>query len=322
MIGEVSENGAFPTTWNGRDGGRAARKSPCTTGRSARAPTRAVSRPARCSSISYAMTSPVMAASRVVRMPSPAPTSRHRPSGAAAPRSGTGGLPPGCAGSSATARGGAGRGRRARPAGARSPPRVAGACRAARAARAPAPRTATRRTAAILAGRRAHRSSVADAGRPVIAWRRGVAAAIAGMPRPARCVRRPHSSSSLRWRLSWDRRCFAASRRSTEPRVGRVGRRGGGGGAVASVSSALSLRRGRLPVAQLRLVLAGGDGDDAAGQPAGQRGQCALLEHRRQRRRARPGQRRARPGCRWCSPTDRQAPATGRTARTAHRAGS
>ena len=81
MIGEVSENGAFPTTWKGRDGGRAARKSPSTTRTFGRAPTRACSRSARCSSISYAMTSPVMAASRVVRMPSPAPTSRQSPSG-------------------------------------------------------------------------------------------------------------------------------------------------------------------------------------------------------------------------------------------------
>ena len=44
MIGEVSENGAFPTTWNARAGARAARKSPMTTRTFGRAPARALSR--------------------------------------------------------------------------------------------------------------------------------------------------------------------------------------------------------------------------------------------------------------------------------------
>ena len=46
MIGDVSENGVFPTTWNGRAGGRAPRKSPITIRTFGRSPTRAASRPA------------------------------------------------------------------------------------------------------------------------------------------------------------------------------------------------------------------------------------------------------------------------------------
>jgi hypothetical protein len=52
MIGEVSENGAFPTTWNGRFGWRAARKSPIFTRTFGRSPTLAMSRPASALSIS------------------------------------------------------------------------------------------------------------------------------------------------------------------------------------------------------------------------------------------------------------------------------
>jgi hypothetical protein len=60
--------------------------------------------------------------------------------------------------------------------------------------------------------------------------------------RPARgcAASAVHSSLLLRNRFRRERRCLSASRRSTDPRVGRVGRRCGRGGTVASVSSALS----------------------------------------------------------------------------------
>jgi hypothetical protein len=51
-IGEVSENGAFPTTWNGRLGWRAVRKSPTLTLTFGRSPTFAMSRSASALSIS------------------------------------------------------------------------------------------------------------------------------------------------------------------------------------------------------------------------------------------------------------------------------
>ena len=245
-----------------------------------------------------------MAASRVVRMPSPAPTSTHSPSGS---QSDGGQELTGCLGSAQVVL----RQLAATPVAVAAPgwQRSGGVAGRARhlAARPAAPRrrgTATRRTAAILARRRAHRTRVAMVTRPARSRRRSQSVAEPALPlelRPPllggqaaldRAAGRPGRPARWRWR------CCRVGQQGAEP------------------------RRGSLPVAQLRLVLAGGDGNDAP-RPAGRRARPARAPSGRAAAPpSLPGRRRARPGCRWCSPTARQVPATGRTARTARRAGS